>query len=143
MFQDLRYGVRMLLNRPAFSAVVILVLALGIGATSAIFSVVNGVLLRPLPYPSPDRLMMVLPASEQGGRVGRIVTLTAPDFVEMRNQCSLCDGVAAHTGAWPGNLAGGAEPDRVRIARVTENLFNTIGVQPLLLFGRQIRGLSP
>src|SRR5262249_48511221 len=59
MFQDLRYGVRMLLNRPGFSAVVILVLALGIGATSAIFSVVNAVLLRPLPYPEPDRLMMV------------------------------------------------------------------------------------
>src|SRR5262247_2001891 len=57
MFQDLRYGVRMLLNRPGFSAVVILVLALGIGATSAIFSVVNAVLLRPLPYPEPDRLI--------------------------------------------------------------------------------------
>src|SRR5947208_2581923 len=53
MFQDLRYGVRTLLNRPSFSAVVILVLALGIGATSAIFSVVNAVLLRPLPFPEP------------------------------------------------------------------------------------------
>ena len=132
MFQDLRYGVRMLLNRPGFSAVVVLVLALGIGATSAIFSVVNGVLLRPLPYPAPDRLMMVLPASEQGGRGGRILTLTAPDFVELRNQCSVCDGMAAYAGAWPGNLAGGAEADRVRIARVTENLFTTVGVQPLL-----------
>jgi putative ABC transport system permease protein len=107
-------------------------LALGIGATSAIFSVVNAVLLRPLPYPEPDRLMMVLPATEPGGLSGRIVTVTAPDFVELRNQCRVCDGMAAHTGAWPGNLAGGAEPDRVRIARVTENLFATLGVQPLL-----------
>src|SRR5262245_34031880 len=65
MFQDLRYGVRMILNRPGFSAVVVLVLALGIGATSAIFSVVNAVLLRPLPYPEPDRLMMVFSASER------------------------------------------------------------------------------
>src|SRR5215831_2694732 len=66
MFQDLRYGMRMILNRPGFSAVVVLVLALGIGATSAIFSVVNAVLLRPLPYPEPDRLMMVFSASERG-----------------------------------------------------------------------------
>ena len=132
MFQDLRYGMRMLLNRPGFSAAVILVLALGIGATSAIFSVVNAVLLRPLPYPDPGRLMMVLPASEHGARSGRIETLTAPDFVELRNQCRVCEQMAAHTGAWPGNLAGGSEPDRVRIARVTEDLFATLGVHPLL-----------
>src|SRR5215468_5414924 len=90
MFQDLRYGMRMLLNRPGFSAVMILVLALGIGATSAIFSVVNAVLLRPLPYPEPDRLMMVFPAPERDGRSGRISTVTGPDFVEWRNQCSVC-----------------------------------------------------
>src|SRR5882672_3243678 len=125
MFQDLRYGVRILLARPGFSAAVILVLALGIGATSAIFSVVNSVLLRPLPYPDPGRLMMVLPASELGARSGRIETVTAPDFVEWRNQCRVCDQMAAHTGAGPGNLTGGAEPDRVRIARVTESLFDT------------------
>jgi len=132
MFQDLRYGVRMLLNRSGFSVVVILVLALGIGATSAIFSVVNAVLLRPLPYPEPDRLVMVFPASEQGGRGGGISTVTGPDFVEWRNQCRSCAQIAAHTGAQPGNLTGGAEPDRVRVARVTENLFATLGVQPML-----------
>src|SRR5215510_8057497 len=74
MFQDLRYGVRMILNRPGFSAVVVLVLALGIGATSAIFSVVNAVLLRPLPYPEPDRLMMVSPTSKRPGRGGSVNT---------------------------------------------------------------------
>jgi putative ABC transport system permease protein len=131
MFQDLRYGVRMLLNRPGFSLVVIFVLALGIGATSAIFTVVNSVLLRPLPYPEPDRLM-VYSASERGGRSGGISSVTAPDFVEWRNQCRSCAQIAAHTGAWPGNLTGGAEPDRVRIARVTENLFATFGAPPLL-----------
>lgn len=127
MFQDLRYGVRMSLNRPGFSAVVILILALGIGATSAIFSVVNAVLLRPLPYPEPDRLM-VFATSEPG----RINTSTGPDFVEWRNQCRTCEQLAAYTGAWPGNLTGGTEPDRVKVARVTENLFATLGVQPLL-----------
>jgi len=132
MFQDLRYGMRMLLNRPGFGAVVVLVLALGIGATSAIFSVVNAVLLRPLPYPEPGRLMMVFPASERGGSGGRINTVTGPDYVELRNQCRSCAQMAAHTGAWPGNLTGGAEPDRVRIAQVTGSLFATLGVQPIL-----------
>src|SRR5215468_8089716 len=75
MFQDLRYGMRMILNRPGFSAVVVLVLALGIGATSAIFSVVNAVLLRPLPYPEPERLMMVFSASERKGHSQRVGTV--------------------------------------------------------------------
>ncbi|HZN10053.1 MAG TPA: ABC transporter permease, partial [Blastocatellia bacterium] len=132
LLQDLRFGARMLSNRPGFSAAVILVLALGIGATSAIFSVVNAVLLRPLPYSEPDRLMMVTPASERDGRGGRIQTVTGPDFVEWRNQCRSCAQMAAHAGAQPGNLTGGAEPDRVRVAQVTENLFATLGVQPLL-----------
>ena len=132
MFQDLSYGIRMLLKRPAFSAVVILVLALGIGATTAIFSVVNGVLLRPLPYPEPDCLMTVFVASEKGSRTEGINTVTGPDYVEWRNQCHSCAEMAAHTGAQPGNLTGGAEPDRVRVGRVTGSLFATLGVQPIL-----------
>jgi putative ABC transport system permease protein len=130
MFQDLRYGVRVLLKQPGFSAVVILVLALGIGATTAIFSVVNGVLLRPLPYPEPDRLMMVFPTSERGSN--SINTVTGPDYVEWSSQSQTCAEMAAHTGAQPGNLTGGAEPDRVRIARVTGSLFATLEVAPAL-----------
>lgn len=132
MFQDLSYGIRMLLKRPGFSAVVILVLALGIGATTAIFSVVNGVLLRPLPYPEPDRLMTVFFASEKGSRTEGINTVTGPDYVEWRTQCHSCAEMGAHTGAQPGNLTGGAEPDRVRVGRVTGSLFATLGVQPML-----------
>src|SRR5262245_2667951 len=132
MFQDLRYGMRMLLNRPGFSAVVILVLALGIGATSAIFSVVNPVLLRPLPYPEPDQLMMVSPTSKRGGRSGSVNTATGPDYVEWRNQCRSCEQVAAYSGTEPNNLTGGAEPDRVGVAQVTANLFATLGAQPIL-----------
>src|SRR5262249_52676976 len=109
MIQDLRYGMRTLLNRPSFSAVVILVLALGIGATSAIFSVVNAVLLRPLPYSEPGRLM-VYSAFEQDSRYGRINALTAPVLVEWRNRCRSCVQMAAYIEAQPGNLTGGAEP---------------------------------
>jgi putative ABC transport system permease protein len=132
MFQDLRYGVRMIMNRPGFSAVVVLVLALGIGATSAIFSVVNAVLLRPLPYPEPDRLMMVFSASERDGRSEIDGPVFGPDFVELRNQCRSCAQVAAYTGTGPSNLTGGGEPERVRVAEVTENLFATLGAQPVL-----------
>jgi putative ABC transport system permease protein len=130
-FQDLRYGLRMLQKNPGFTIVAVLTLALGIGATSAIFSVVNAVLLRPLPYPEPDCLM-VYSAFEQGSHGGRISAVTAPHFVEWRNQCRSCVQMAAYFAAQPGNLTGGAEPERVRIARVTENLFATLGVPPLL-----------
>ncbi len=131
MFQDLRYGLRMLLNQPGFSAVVILVLAFGIGATSAIFSVVNAVLLRPLPFLEPDRLM-VYSAFEQDSRFGRINAVTAPVWATWRNQCRSCVQMAAYIEAQPGNLTGGAEPERVRIARISENLFATLGMPPLL-----------
>ena len=73
LLQDLRYGQRILRNRPGFSAMVVLVLALGVGATTAIFSIVNAVLLRPLPYAEPDRLMMVFTAAERNGRSEKMV----------------------------------------------------------------------
>jgi putative ABC transport system permease protein len=132
MFQDLRYGLRMILNRPGFSAAVVLILALGIGATSAIFSLVNSVLLRPLPYPEPDRLMMVSPTSRRASRNGSVNTSTGPDYVEWRNQCRSCAEVAAYSGTGPSNLMSGAEPYRARVAQVTGNLFATLGVQPIL-----------
>ena len=132
LWQDLRYGVRMLLKNPGFTAVAVLTLALGIGANTAIFSVVNGVLLRVLPYPEPDRLMMVSPTSKQVGPRGSVNTATGPDYVEWRNQCLSCAQMAAYSGTGPSNLTGGAEPDRVRVAQVTGNLFATLGAQPIL-----------
>ena len=131
LLQDLRFGLRMMRKNPGFSLIAILTLALGIGATSAIFSVVNAVLLRPLPFPEPDRLM-VYSAFEQDSRHGRINALTGSVLVEWRNRCSSCVQMAAYIEAQPGNLTGGAEPERVRIARITENLFATLGVRPLL-----------
>jgi putative ABC transport system permease protein len=132
LLQDLRYGQRMLRNRPGFSAMVVLVLALGIGATTAIFSIVNAVLLRPLPYQEPDRLMMVFAAVERDGRSEKTGTVLGPDFIEWREQCRTCAQMAAYIGTWPGNLTGGTEPERVRVARVTEGLFATLGVKPVL-----------
>src|SRR5256714_209415 len=132
MLNDIRYGLRQLWKHPAFTIVAVLTLALGIGANTAIFSVVNAVLLRPLPYPEPDRLMMVFTASEREGRSDRTRAVYGPDFVEWRGQCRVCAQMAAYTGTWPSNLTGGTEPDRVRVARVTESLFATLGVQPML-----------
>src|SRR5215831_8832182 len=132
LWQDLRYGVRMLRKNQGFTAVAVLTLALGIGANTAIFSVVNGVLLRVLPYPEPDRLMMVSPTSKQVGPRGSVNSATGPDYVEWRNQCLSCAQMAAYSGTGPSNLTGGAEPDRVRVAQVTGNLFATLGAQPIL-----------
>jgi putative ABC transport system permease protein len=132
MIRDIRHAVRSLAKRRAFTATVVLVLALGIGANAAIFTVVNAVLLRPLPYPEANRLMTVYSASagenvrESGG------TVFAPDFLEWRAQCRTCEHLGAYTLPWPSNLTGGAEPDRVRVARVSYDLFPTLGIQPLL-----------
>jgi len=132
LLKDIRFAVRSLSKRPAFTAVVVLVLALGIGANAAIFTVVNAVLLRPLPYPEADRLVRVFSSlqreniRETGGAV------FAPDFIEWRAQCQTCERLGAYTLSWPSNLTGGAEPDRVRVSRVSDDLFVTLGIQPLL-----------
>ena len=132
LIKDIRYAMRSLSQRPAFTVMVVLVLALGIGATTAIFTVVNAVLLRPLPYPEADRLVKV--SSAQRGENARETggTVLAPDFVEWRKQCHSCESLGAYALAWPTNLTGGTEPDRVRVSQVSNDLFSTLGVQPLL-----------
>jgi putative ABC transport system permease protein len=134
LLKDLHYGLRMLLHRPLFTSSIVIVLALGIGATTAIFSVVNAVLLRPLPYSDPSRLMMVFTRADRDGQSSRMATVFGPDFLEWRDQCQSCERMAAYTGTWPSNLIGGREPDRVRVARVSADLFATLGAHPL--FGR-------
>ncbi|MFL6274208.1 MAG: ABC transporter permease [Blastocatellia bacterium] len=132
LLQDLRYALRTMRSRPGFSATIILVLALGIGATTAIFSVVNAVLLRPLPYPQPDRLMMIFTTAERDGHISNNGPVFGPDFIEWREQCQSCEQMAAYVGTWPSNLTGGIEPERVRVARVTDGLFATLGVKPII-----------
>jgi putative ABC transport system permease protein len=126
---DFRYALRALLKRPGFSLLVIATLAIAIGANSAIFSVVNGVLLRPLPYANPDRLVMawtVLPA------FGREVS-SLPDFRDWREQAKSFSSMSALGGSSFGLSGDGdMEPERVAAARVTANFFRTLGVSPVI-----------
>jgi putative ABC transport system permease protein len=127
---DLRYAVRSIGKDRLLAASILVTLALGIGATTATFSVVNAVLLRPLPFPHPDRLMFVSAGGGRGEQLGRAF---APDFAEWRAGCRACEEMAAYSGTWPTNVSGEAgDPDRVRIAHVTDRFFATLGARPIL-----------
>ncbi len=127
LLQDLRFAVRMLLSKPAITLVAVLALALGIGAGSAIFSVVNSVLLRPLPYPESDRLVMVWESNtrDQGG----LSSCSFPDFREWRARNSVFEKMAAYASA-TFNITGDAEPERVPGAFVSPEIFSVLGVNP-------------
>ncbi|MGH9834555.1 MAG: ABC transporter permease, partial [Blastocatellia bacterium] len=130
LWQDLRYGARMLLKKPGFTLIAVITLALGIGANTAIFSVVNAVLLQPLPYGDPDRLVWMW-GSRNGGRA----SVSPPDFIDYRAQQQRFDHFgASFTVASPVNLTGGGEPERLNGRVVTANYFDALGVRPL--YGR-------
>src|SRR6184192_4464118 len=125
----LRFAFRQLIKNPAFSAIAIVTLALGIGANTAIFSIVNAVLLRPLPYPDADRIMVLNESS--GPRQDYSVAL--PDYFDWRNENTVFEHLAA-THKESRNLSGipGRDPERVSCASVTRNFFNIIGLPPEL-----------
>jgi putative ABC transport system permease protein len=127
--QDLRFGVRTLRRNPGFAAVAVVVLALGIGANTAIFSVVNGVLLRPLPYKDPGRLVQLW-ATYANWKPSRIV-LSPADFFDIVDENRVFEEASIYR---PGemNLSGGREPVRVWSARVSTNLLRLLGVRPSL-----------
>ncbi|HVG31968.1 MAG TPA: ABC transporter permease [Pyrinomonadaceae bacterium] len=129
LLQDLRYGVRMLLKRPSFTFIAVLTLALGIGANTAIFSVINGVLLRPLPFSEADRLVRVYEKRLKLGRVRNSVS--APDFIDWRSQNRVFEDIAAYA-PWSTNLTGGDEPQRLSGTVTSASLFSVLGVQPQL-----------
>ncbi len=129
MFQDLRFGLRMLLKNPGFTLIAVLTLALGIGANTAIFSVVNAVLLRPLPYPEPERLIRLWESNP--GRGWPEFSASAPNFADWRKQQTVFEQLAAY-GFDTFNLTGGGEPERVFALGVTANLFPTLGTPPAL-----------
>lgn len=128
MMTDLRYALRQLVKNPGFTAVAILTLALGIGACSAIFSVVNGVLLRPLDYPNADRLVVV--RESQPPQFPEFST-APPNYIDWTKQAKSFEGIAAYDGAQL-NLTGEGEPQRLIGQRATANYFEVYGVEPQL-----------
>jgi putative ABC transport system permease protein len=129
LWQDLRYGARMLAKNPGFTTVAVVALALGIGANSAIFSVVNTVLLRPLPYKNPDALVMVW---DEQTHLGFPKDTPSPaNFLDWREQNTVFEGLAAMTER-SFNLTGAGEPERFDGRRVSANLFSVLGVEPQL-----------
>ncbi len=127
LIQDVRYGLRMLARNPGFTAIAVITLALGIGANTAIFSVVNAALLRPLPYKDPTRLVYVWSAEKARGIPQSTVSI--PDLHDWREQNRVFDGMA---GWWIGtyNLSGGDEPQQVEGWTVSPNFFHVLGVRP-------------
>lgn len=129
--QDVRYAIRSLRRSSGFSIMAVLTLALGIGSTTTIFSLIDGVLLRPLPYKDPDRLFIVreiVPAVSHlypsfGGNVRHVSV--------WRQQCSSFSDIAVAQGITL-NLTGGGEPEQLQVVRASANLFTTLGISPLL-----------
>jgi putative ABC transport system permease protein len=127
--QDLRYAVRMQLKNPGFTLVAVIALALGIGANTAIFSVVNSVLLRPLPYKDPERLVMVWEDASKFGYPRD--TPAAANYVDWRDQNTVFEGMAAIADE-SFNLTGTGEPERLEGRLVSANLLAVLGVDPLI-----------
>jgi putative ABC transport system permease protein len=126
IFQDLRYGIRMLAKNPGFTFVAVLTLALGIGANSAIFSVVNAVLLRSLPYRDPNRLVL---ASYYRENVGGYAW--GADLLEWRDQAKVFEQIAAYRFD-DVDLTGSSEPERLTAGRISADLFPMLGVAPVV-----------
>jgi putative ABC transport system permease protein len=132
LLQDIRYGIRLIAKSPGFAAIAILTLALGIGANTAVFSVVNGVLLNPLPYPQPDRLVAVYTKTKQFDHS----SISYPNFLDwVRDQHSF-SALAAYRGD-DYNLTGMGEPQRVSAEMVSASFFPVLGINPVI--GRQFR----
>jgi putative ABC transport system permease protein len=129
-WQDLRYGARMLLKNPGFSLIAVLTLSLGIGANVAIFSVVNAVLIRPLPFAEPDRLVWVWGNIRNGGNRASVSPL---DYLDYRAQNTTFEHFAATTTVPTfTNLTGSGEPERLEARLVTGNFFQALGVSAAL-----------
>jgi ABC-type antimicrobial peptide transport system permease subunit len=127
LIKDLRFGIRSLAKRPGFTAIAVVTLALGIGASTAIFSVVDGVLLRSLPYPDPDQIVQLREVNERGTRIA----FTEPNFVDVRARSHSFQGIAQYNGQLA-TVTGGSEPVRAATYEVSADFFNVLGVKPLL-----------
>jgi putative ABC transport system permease protein len=134
IWQDLRFGLRVLRRNPGFTAVAALTLALGIGGTAVVFSLLDAVLLRPLPYPHSERLFRLFPL--EGKRKRGVEQASYADFRDWQRQSRTFESLAAYGGDSL-NLTGTAEPERLESSAVTPGFFATLGVSPVL--GREFR----
>ena len=134
--QDVRYGLRMLVKKPTFTIVAVLTLALGVGANTAIFSIVNAVLLRSLPFPDPDRLVRIYFNNPGVGLRG--VRFSVPEFDDLRTQTDVFEEVSVIV-LGPTNLTGTKQPEHLEMMEVSPNYFSMLGATPELgrLFGHQ------
>jgi len=133
LLQDLRYALRRLGNAPGFTAVAVLTLGLGIGATTTLFSVVHGVLLRPPPFPQPERIVRVFEVGRDGNRPSQ---MSDPNFLDLSEQNRSFDGLAQYQTMLV-SVAGGREAARVTAAQVSRDFLRVMGVEPVL--GRSFR----
>ena len=127
--QDLKYGIRVLRRTPTFTSMAALTLALGIGATTAIFSLVYAVLLAPLPYPEPDRLVRIWETSPQGAVANPVSSGNAEDW---RTGVGAFEAVGAHQWTSPVTVIDEGEPTRINVARVRPSVFDVLGVSPTI-----------
>jgi putative ABC transport system permease protein len=131
LLQDLRYAIRGLLRSPGFTAVTVLTLGLGIGANTAIFSLVNTLLLRPLPFSEPERLVRMRDAVARPGREPWLYNTSTRSFVEMRERAAVFDGIVAQRHRIF-NVTGDANPARITGLGVSSNWLATLGVEPVM-----------
>src|SRR6266851_2661288 len=127
LWQDLRYGARMLLKNPGITAIVVIALALGIGANTAIFSVVNAVLLRPLPFEEAERLVFL----NERSRVMDEISISYPDFTDWRNQNHVFERVGVYNRD-SYNLTGSGDAERILTAQVSADLLSALRVNALI-----------
>ena len=127
LLQDLRYAVRRLVKKPGFTSIAVLTLALGIGACTAIFSVVDGVLLRSLPYPNAERIVQL----REVGSSSAQMSFAEPNFVDLRNRSRTLEAVAQYSGDLA-TITGGREPVRALTFGVSSDFFRVLGTQPKL-----------
>ena len=125
LWQDLRYSARLLLKHPGFTLIAVITLSLGIGANTAIFSIVNAVLLRPFPYPAPEQLVTLGEFVPRG-------SVSYPNFVDWRAQSTAFESVSALRGNESYNFTGAGEPERVQGRLVSAGFFSLLGIEPLL-----------
>ncbi|HWX40199.1 MAG TPA: ABC transporter permease [Blastocatellia bacterium] len=130
LFQDIRYGCRMLFKNPGFAATAVIALALGIGANTAIFSVVSAVLLQPLPYKDADRLVMVW-ASKPQQPESDILPVSPPDYTDWKNQSHVFEDMGTSNDAIY-SLTGAGDPQQIIGYRFSSNFFDVMGVKPLM-----------